>query len=142
MASRTFPSRVDGWLIAVVTGAIGFTLFQGWLLRAVSPLGSGIALGVGGAVALLIAATAVPCTYTLMPEHLLIRTGLIRQQIAYRDITGIEPSTSPLSAPALSLQRVKVSYGDGGRFQLVSPRERELFIRALRERVARVRPAP
>ena len=86
--------------------------------------------------ALLFIAVAVPCTYTLARDHLLIRSGLIRQKIAYKDITAVEPSASPLSAPALSLKRVKVSYGRT--FQLVSPRERDLFIQSLRERVSSV----
>ena len=76
----------------------------------------------------------VPCRYTLESDHLLIRCGLIRQRIPYRDITAITPSRSLWSAPALSLQRVKLSYGRSSS-QLVSPRERAAFIQALQHRV-------
>ena len=76
----------------------------------------------------------MPCRYTLEADHLLIRCGLIRQRIAYRDITAIAPSRSVLSAPALSLQRVKISYRHTSS-QLVSPRERGIFIQMLQDRV-------
>ncbi|HYH44549.1 MAG TPA: PH domain-containing protein [Thermoanaerobaculia bacterium] len=134
MSHPTYPSKVDAWLVAVLAAAIGFTLLQGVWLRSVSPSGSAVAFGAAAFVILLLLLVAVPCRYTLEPDHLLIQAGLTRRRIAYRDITAIAPSRNPLSSPALSLRRVKVSYG--GRFLLVSPRERERFIQELRERVA------
>lgn len=77
-------------------------------------------------------ATSFPCTYTLTDTHLVIRSGLFRQRIAYRDITAVAASGSVWAAPALSLRRVWIDFA--GRFQLVSPREREEFITALRRR--------
>ena len=135
--SLVFPSRIDAWLAAVV------------LLAVLSPLAVVAVQGAGsGAEQVVVWVTALlpllaggllllPCRYTLAGDHLHIRCGLIRQRIAYRDITGIAPSRSILSAPALSLQRVKVSYrrGRGQGFQLVSPRERERFMQTLRQRV-------
>jgi len=44
MDTRTFATKVDRWLIAVMAGAIGAALFQGWMLRAISPMASGIAM--------------------------------------------------------------------------------------------------
>ena len=133
----TFPSRIDAWLVAVLLFAV------------LSPLAAVFLAGanlVFAAVSVLITVLVVglllvPCRYTLEADHLLIRCGLIRQRIVYRDITDVTTSNSVLSAPALSLKRVKVSYGGGpssrGRTssQLVSPRDREVFIHTLRERV-------
>ena len=139
--SLVFPSRIDAWLAAVV------------LLAVLSPLAVVVLRGAGsGAEQVVVWVTALlplvaggllllPCRYTLADDHLHIRCGLIRQRIAYRDITGIAPSRNMLSAPALSLQRVKVSYrkqnGRGQGFQLVSPREREVFMQALQQQVNR-----
>ncbi len=135
--SLVFPSRIDAWLAGVV------------LLAVLSPLAVVAWQGAGaGTEQVVVWATALlpllaggllllPCRYTLADDHLHIRCGLIRQRITYRDITGIAPSRNILSAPALSLHRVKVSYrrGRGQGFQLVSPRERERFMQALQQRV-------
>lgn len=133
MKAVTFPSRVDAWLVAVLLFAV------------LSPLAAVFLAGanmVFAAVSVLITLLVVglllvPCRYTLEADHLLIRCGLIRQRIVYSDITDITASGSVLSAPALSLKRVKVSYGRAGytSSQLVSPRDREVFMQALRERV-------
>jgi hypothetical protein len=136
-ADPVFPSRIDAWLAAVVLLAVLSPL----AVVAVQGAGSGAGQALVWAMALLPLLVGglllLPCRYTLAGDHLQIRCGLIRQRIAYRDITGIAPSRSILSAPALSLQRVKVSYrrGRGLGFQLVSPRERERFMRALQQRV-------
>jgi len=136
-AQLVFPSRIDAWLAAVVLLAVLSPL----AVVAVQGAGSGVEQVVVWAMALLPLLAGglllLPCRYTLAGDHLHIRCGLIRQRIAYRDITGIAPSRSILSAPALSLQRVKVSYrrGRGQGFQLVSPRERERFMQTLQQRV-------
>lgn len=133
----TFRSRVDAWLIAVIAAVVVLMAVQGFLLWETSPEGSVISLSVAALAGAIFVAVAVPCRYTLQRDHLHIRSGFIQQRIAYKDITGVEPSRNPLSAPALSLRRVKVSYK--GWFQQVSPLERERFIELLEERVARAR---
>jgi len=82
-------------------------------------------------------ALTLPCSYSLEADHLFIRCGFIRRRIPYSQIHRIEPSSNPLSAPALSLRRVKIAYGRS--FQLVSPRERERFIEELGQRVGALR---
>jgi hypothetical protein len=133
MSDVTYPSRIDTWLVVLVAGTIGIVLAQAVWAYPRSPTESVFALGVLAATLLFSALIGYPCNYTLTDEQLVIRSGLVRQRIAYRDITAIEPSRSPWAAPALSLRRVKVSFS--GRFQLVSPRERERFIDDLRRRV-------
>jgi membrane protein YdbS with pleckstrin-like domain len=133
MSAPVYPSKVDAWLVAVVAAAFAFTLYGGF---SASPADRGepyASLGLAAFIVALIVALAWPCRYVLEPEHLLIASGLFfRQRIPYRQITGVEPSANPLAAPALSLRRVKVSYGS--RYQLVSPRDRDGFMRALRAR--------
>ncbi len=131
---QKFPSKVDTWLVVVVLAAIGLTFFQGVAFSGVSRAASVISLVAALFIVALCFAVAIPCQYVLAADHLFIQSGLIKRRIAYRDIKKIEPSSLPLSAPALSLRRVKISYGKT--FQLVSPRERELFIQLLQERVA------
>lgn len=136
MSNPTYPSRIDTWLTVVVGLTLGLQLFYGAEAYA---RGSEETLMHFGMLALILVLGRVlgyPCEYTLTPNHLLIRSGMIRLRIAYGEITAVEPSRSLWSAPALSLQRVKISYGR--RFQLVSPKDREQFMLQLRARVTAV----
>ena len=130
VAAPVFFSRVDGWLVAVLLLAVVSPLAAVWWA------GADVVLALASVMVTLLVCGVllVPCRYTLESDHLLIRCGLIRQRIPYRDITAITPSRSVWSAPALSLQRVKLSYGRTSS-QLVSPRDRAVFIQALQHRV-------
>ncbi len=132
-----FPSKIDNRLALLVGAAIVVPFVLGAYLWNTSQSAALTAMGAGLFTAALVGLLAVPCRYTLNDDHLLIRSGVIRQKIFYRDIDRIEPSSNPFSAPALSLQRVLITYRDG--FQLVSPNEREEFMRLLRERAAAAR---
>ena len=87
-AQLVFPSRIDAWLAAVVLLAVLSPL----AVVAVQGAGSGVEQVVVWAMALLPLLAGglllLPCRYTLADDHLHIRCGLIRQRIAYRDITG------------------------------------------------------
>ncbi len=133
MNRTIFPSRVDIWLVAVPLVTLGFMLFLAVVLHDSAPFASLIVMVSAALVVVVIGLVTVPCRYVLEAEHLLIRFGIFQQRVAYRQITGVELSSSPRTAPALSLQRIKVSYGTS--FQLISPRDREWFIRALEERI-------
>lgn len=138
-----FPSKIDTWLVLVTGAALLLPLVLG--VRALQQANfseSLIAFGSVTAVVLVLVLLVVPCRYTLKSDHLLIQSGLMRQRIPYDRITRVEPTSNPLSAPALSLQRVKISYD--GLFQLVSPVERDRFIEALNHQIAQtdVPPAP
>lgn len=133
MSDVTYPSHIDAWLVVLVAGTIGVVLASAFAAYPHSPAESLMALGVLAATLLFSGLVGYPCEYTLAESQLVIRSGLFRQRIPYRDITAIEPSRSPWAAPALSLRRVKVRFS--GRFQLVSPRERQRFIEDLQRRV-------
>lgn len=135
MHDMTFPSRIDAWLALAAAGGLAAALAGGLTALDTNPDQALFAFGLAGFMLLLTALVGWPCRYTLTDDHLLIRFGVIRQRIPYADITDVAPSRALWAAPAMSLRRVKVSYR--GRFQLVSPRERERFIEELRARVAR-----
>jgi hypothetical protein len=134
MSDETYPSRIDAWLVVLLVATIGIVLAQAASTYYQSPSESLISLAVLAATLVLCALIGYPCDYTLTETQLIVRSGLVRRRIAYRNITAVEPSSSPWAAPALSLRRVKVSFS--GRFQLVSPRERERFIDDLQRRVS------
>jgi len=133
MQDVTFRSKVDAWLVALVLASIGLTLFQAGRLLTVAPRESLLGLAIVAVTIVLIALLSVPCTYTLTATHLVVRSGIVRLRIAYGDISAVARSRSLWAGPALSLQRVKVSYA--GRFVLVSPKDRDRFIDELQQRV-------
>jgi hypothetical protein len=129
-AGSVFPSRVDAWLAIIVGTAIAV---PGVAIGAASAAAIGKLMIYLSGVAVFLRLLVWPCEYVLAPDHLLIRSGVLRWRVPYRDITRIEPSANPRSAPALSLRRVKISRIRG--YVLVSPRDRDSFMAALRTRV-------
>lgn len=71
--------------------------------------------------------------YTRTAQELLIRSGPFRWRIPLSAVHEVSPSRSWVSAPALSLDRLCIRYGQGSSI-LVSPREKQRFVEALRER--------
>lgn len=134
-AAPRYATAVDGWIVAVTLAAIGLALAEAILVFPTSPSAAFGSMTIVLLVAGFVGAFSYPCEYLLETDHLLIRAGLARWRIPYARITAIEPSRSLWAGPALSLRRVKIGYGR--RFVLVSPRDREDFIAALRARVDR-----
>lgn len=125
----TFNTRVDAWLAIVVVLAFGAVIYEA------AVAGSLLAWGVGLAMGLVLRLVVLPCRYVLMPDHLLVCSGLRRWTIPYGDIKSIMFSFNPVSAPALSLRRVEIRYGREA--LLVSPRSRTAFMEALYARMRR-----
>jgi len=124
--TRWYPSKIDGWLAAVLAIAP---------IAALAP----VLAGIGGAawispiVMLAIYAGLVfPMRYGMTEDTLVIRFGLARHTISLADITHVTPTRDPLSAPALSLDRLEIRTGSGvfGRTR-ISPADRREFLREL-----------
>lgn len=66
--------------------------------------------------------------YTISGDVLRVRCGfLMNIQISIATITRIKETSDPTSAPATSLDRLRIEYGDGKRI-LISPKEKQAFI--------------
>lgn len=128
-----YPSRIDGWLAVILIAGLAMAMTQGILLYHISPIPAMVSITVVLAIAGIIAACLLPCRYYLCDDHLLIRSGLLRHRIPYNNITAIALSSSPLSAPALSLKRIRIDHSQG--FILISPIHREEFLAILQQRV-------
>lgn len=83
-----------------------------------------------GAPALLTLWVLAATTYTVGRSTLRIRSGPFTWRIAISSITGITPTRSILSGPALSLRRLRVEYGPR-RSVLISPADQQGFLRAI-----------
>ena len=76
--------------------------------------------------------------YELTNDGLKVVCGPYRKTVAYENITGVRPTRSVLSAPALSLDRVEVMTNQYVPV-IISPREKEKFMKKLEEKLAKVR---
>ena len=118
MDTRTFPTKVDAWLVVVLAAGIGASLYGAIEVVHTDPFRAAVRFGATAVLVLVVFLAGIPCQYTLADDHLLVRSGVVRWRIPYVQITDIAPSSSLWSAPAMSLRRVKVSYR--GRFMLVA----------------------
>jgi len=128
-----YYSKVDWWLIGVIIGSVLFCIVLGIFIYNQSRIGSIICFGSGVFTGGLFLLFAFPCKYTLTEDRVIIQSGFFRQEALYSQITGVRKSNNPLSAPALSLQRVKITMTNG--FKLVSPKNREQFIEELKSKL-------
>ena len=126
-------SKKDLWIVLLVAAAVLGPVIAGIARLTASRPATGealilIAAGLGfGAVLLLLAA---PTYYQITPGTLIIKSGVLRHRIPLASIEAIRPTRNPLSAPAWSLDRLRIDYrhGDGMRFALVSPQDKRGFM--------------
>jgi hypothetical protein len=76
--------------------------------------------------------------YTITATGLRIVSGPFRWNIPLHEIRSVAPTRNPLSSPALSLDRLRIEY-ESGKWIMVSPRDKENFLRELRARGSMVR---
>jgi membrane protein YdbS with pleckstrin-like domain len=140
MSVKRFRSKVDTWLVLVVVAAL--VVLAAALVSMVVAGGSFAAialfLGVMTAVTLFIGLIFTRTWYEIDSRELRIVSGPFRWTIPRESIRSVEESRNPLSSPALSLDRLRIRYGEK-RWILVSPEDKKGFRRALGEASGRER---
>ncbi|MGV6851831.1 MAG: PH domain-containing protein [bacterium] len=133
----TYYSKIDVWLILVVGIALLVPAVLG--IKALLAGDPSAYTSLGSFVAILILFVLVlPCKYTLTQSEIEIKAGvLINQKVSYSDIISIEKSSNILSAPALSLKRIKITTKTG--MFLISPPDRDEFIRKVNKKIKSLR---
>ncbi len=128
---RRFRSVLDGWVVALVLVPTGFALLMVLLEAGLTSRRALVAaaLVLGGGV-LLPAVLYAVTVYHLTDSELLVRVGPFTTRVPYASIRTIEPSRDMTSAPAFSLDRLRVEYGEG-QYVLISPMQREAFLELL-----------
>jgi hypothetical protein len=76
--------------------------------------------------------------YEISDDELKIRCGPFRQRIPLQEIKEIKRTRSPLSAPACSLDRMEIKYGESKRV-MISPADKENFIKTIIEKSPSIR---
>jgi hypothetical protein len=134
---RAFATKVDGGVVFVLAAGILIGTSSAAAALSAAPLAGVLGLGVVVAVLAVVGIVSYPTAYELHPKALVIRTGILSYEIAYDSIVAVRPTRSPVSAPAWSLDRLRIEYQGG--VVLVSPKEREQFLSELALRTWRLR---
>lgn len=121
-----FPSKKDLWLGVVVWGAAVFGVVTA--LIANDWISLGVTVLVWGLVGWIWFSTG----YDVDGDTLHIHSGPLRQTIPVSEITRIRATRNPLASMALSLDRLEIR--SSRRTTMVSPEDKERFIRTLLER--------
>ena len=125
-----FKSDVDWWYYIVIVAVVVV------VITALLPTLRGGQLPLSIATIILIASLALPVwllfstNYRVDTETLLIKSGPFSWVIPLNEIHSVRPSRSVISSPALSLNRLELTYGDGKSI-LVSPKNRVAFLTAI-----------
>jgi hypothetical protein len=132
VTQETFPSKIDTWLAVIVTGAVGLT----WLAP-FRRLADGRAIDALDIIApVLVTAFAIwiftGTYYVLTSDTLFVRGGPVRRTIPLRSVQRLRATREPYSSPALSLDRIEVTYGS--KRVLISPRDKRGFVSAVQRR--------
>jgi hypothetical protein len=146
-------AKVDRWLAVVIGGTavvevgVGATILLVGLMTDQPSLWPilGIAAVFFGAGA-LIALVLWGCyrtRYEVAAPHLIVRFGPLRSRVPLDAIVEVFPTHNPLSAPAPSLDRLRINYRTKAGwmwFALVSPRDKEGFVRDLASAAPQLHP--
>ena len=130
--SQRFASEIDTWLVVLGFGVTAISVLSIAPLFFVN-IDLTVKIVTGGLSLLAIAlfAWVYLGTYYIVDSNILsIRSGPFHWQIQISEIHRVSPTRSPWSSPALSLNRLRIEYGEG-KWILVSPKHRDEFIRSL-----------
>lgn len=120
-----FKSKVDLGLTAILWGSVALCFFPVFLEG-----GLIIGLVIGIPMAIFIFLLWVNTKYYIRDEHVVIKGIFKDTLIPIASITSVRPTRNPLSAPALSMDRLEINYGKYD-FALISPLEKERFLEEL-----------
>lgn len=132
MATKRFRSKIDRWvLFALIAAVIG--VFGAMVAVAIHPEGP-----VSTTVVILICLASIALMvwlfvgthYTVNKDLLTIASGPLRRKVHLDQITSVEATRSALSSPALSLDRLRIRYGNN-RHIMISPADKQGFLRAI-----------
>jgi hypothetical protein len=133
---RWYPSKIDWWLVPLLC-APPLAAIAICIQCALAGDTRGLMIGIASLlfVAGLYFGLVFPMRYGLGDTHLVVRSGFLRQRIPLADISEVRPTFNPLSSPALSLNRLRVQFGQGFfRGVMISPADRNCFLDELVEK--------
>jgi Bacterial PH domain len=119
------------WGVALVALALPFIAY----VKADDLLGMIVPSVIGVVVAIVVITGELGTYYVIEDTEIHIYGMFIRMgKVPIDNITSIKRSYNPLAAPALTLKRLKITYGKWGEMCLISPKEEKRFLEILKEK--------
>lgn len=132
----TFKSRIDTWVLVVTLGLVSIAVLGTDSLLATESVYGWIGAGVVVVLGILLPLWILVYTgYELGDEQLRIHCGPFRWTVRLDEIANVAPILSASKSPALSSNRLQLELG-GGRSIMISPENRDIFLRSLESRRA------
>lgn len=129
--ATVYRSKIDAWMLGVLLMGMAVAAFGvSHLPPAMPPLARGFAHAVAVIAIGLPLWVLLSTRYVLGPQTLSVRSGPFSWNIPLAGISAVAPSSSTLSSPALSMDRLRIDYG-AGKSLLISPRDKARFMREL-----------
>ncbi len=134
-STRVYPSKRDTWLVFLIWSVVFLLMYQTLIRPILRPPASFIFLivrgtvGIGAMVFLLW--TFFSTFYTFKNDKLLVRGGPFKWEIPLESIEKVTPTRNPLSSPAWSLDRLEVRRRGTFSGILISPQDKQEFLRDL-----------
>jgi len=137
MTPKRFKSKIDRWLLFVLVGVMVFEVVV-MSVAAAQARGPGqalVLLAVTLGIIALIGSLLLRTHYDVDGTTLRIVSGPFCWKVPLDRIESVEATRSPLSSPALSLDRLRIRYG-GKRRIMVSPADKPGFLKAIGQDLA------
>ena len=123
---KTYRSKIDLWLMALVFIPLVFPVVNGILEKDWSML---ITFTIINALIIYLFSET---KYIINGSKLNVRAGiLVNTNIKIDEIKSVTKTYNPLSAPALSINRLEIKYGSNYDYALISPKDRAGFVQDL-----------
>ncbi len=120
---KTYRSRIDLWLIAVLGGSMLLPIILMILSDGPMALTFAITIPMLGFIVWLYFATK----YEVLEEEIIIHAGLYKVVVPRQSITSVTRSNNVLASPAFSLDRLEIAYGESDKI-LISPKNQTQFL--------------
>ncbi|HYK74828.1 MAG TPA: PH domain-containing protein [Pseudoneobacillus sp.] len=136
-----FTSKKDWWLTAIVWGALLFAVVSGFygIIENISSVGILFVLFPLSVLLPFFIMWMWLTTYYILDDHnLVIKYGPFKNTIPLNSIKSVKKTMNPISSPALSLKRLEIAYGQYD-FVLISPKDRDEFMRILTKKCPHVK---
>lgn len=132
MTKKRFKSKIDRWLLFLLVAVMVFEV----IVMSIAAMQAGDPRATVGLVVtallivVLIGSLLTGTHYTVDGNTLHVVSGPFRWKVPVDQIQSVQATHSPLSSPALSLDRLQIQYGTRRRI-MVSPADKAGFLRAI-----------
>lgn len=122
-----FKSKVDIWM-AIIFIFVPISMIYGVITEP-----SAVLLLVTAFIIVLLCILFFGTKYVIENDDLIVYGGIYKKRIPIKQIRSLRPSKNPLSAPAMSIDRIEITFDPHIQIILVSPKDKELFVKKLLE---------